>query len=89
MKVRLPGRDEVLTLVVSRLAGQDKPMMLLASQGFAEEKLRVKPLSLSQIIIASSMAFWYHGVRVCRGVSVKCKWEIPVRKGCPFRGAIT
>ena len=30
-KVRLPGRDEVLTLVVSRLAGQDKPMMLLTN----------------------------------------------------------
>lgn len=31
MKVRLPGRDETLTLVVSRLAGQDKPMMLLTN----------------------------------------------------------
>lgn len=31
MKVRLPGRDEALTLVVSRLAGQDKPMMLLTN----------------------------------------------------------
>ena len=31
MKVRLPGRDEDLTLVVSRLAGQDKPMMLLTN----------------------------------------------------------
>jgi hypothetical protein len=31
MKVRLPGRDEPLTLVVSRLAGQDKPMMLLTN----------------------------------------------------------
>jgi len=31
MTVRLPGRDEVLTLVVSRLAGQDKPMMLLTN----------------------------------------------------------
>jgi len=30
-KVRLPGRDEVLTLVVSRLAGKDKPMMLLTN----------------------------------------------------------
>jgi len=30
-KVRLPGRDEALTLVVSRLAGQDKPMMLLTN----------------------------------------------------------
>jgi len=30
-KVRLPGRDEVLTLVVSRLAGQDKPVMLLTN----------------------------------------------------------
>jgi hypothetical protein len=30
-KVRLPGREEVLTLVVSRLAGQDKPMMLLTN----------------------------------------------------------
>lgn len=29
VKVRLPGRKEELTLVVSRLAGQDKPMMLL------------------------------------------------------------
>jgi len=29
--VRLPGRDEDLTLVVSRLAGVDKPMMLLTS----------------------------------------------------------
>jgi len=29
VKVRLPGRDEDLTLVVSRLAGSDKPMMLL------------------------------------------------------------
>jgi hypothetical protein len=31
VKVRLPGRDEVLTLVVSRLAGKDKPMMLLTN----------------------------------------------------------
>ncbi len=31
MKVCLPGRDEALTLVVSRLAGQDKPMMLLTN----------------------------------------------------------
>jgi hypothetical protein len=31
MKVRLPGRDEALTLVVSRLAGNDKPMMLLTN----------------------------------------------------------
>jgi hypothetical protein len=31
MEVRLPGRDEVLTLVVSRLAGQNKPMMLLTN----------------------------------------------------------
>ncbi|MHC4537723.1 MAG: transposase [Planctomycetota bacterium] len=31
MKVRLPGRDEDLTLVVSRLAGVDKPMMLLTN----------------------------------------------------------
>ncbi len=31
VKVRLPGRDEALTLVVSRLAGQDKPMMLLTN----------------------------------------------------------
>ncbi len=31
MKVRLPGRDEALTLVVSRLAGKDKPMMLLTN----------------------------------------------------------
>ena len=31
MKVRLPGRAEVLTLVISRLAGQDKPMMLLTN----------------------------------------------------------
>lgn len=31
MKVRLPGREETLTLVVSRLAGQDKPMMLLTN----------------------------------------------------------
>lgn len=30
-EVRLPGRDEVLTLVVSRLAGHDKPMMLLTN----------------------------------------------------------
>ena len=30
-KVRLPSRDEVLTLIVSRLAGQDKPMMLLTN----------------------------------------------------------
>lgn len=29
--VRLPGRDENLTLVVSRLAGLDKPMMLLTN----------------------------------------------------------
>ena len=29
--VRLPGRDEELTLVVSRLAGVDKPMMLLTN----------------------------------------------------------
>ncbi len=31
VKVRLPGRDEDLTLVVSRLAGVDKPMMLLTN----------------------------------------------------------
>lgn len=31
MKVHLPGRDEDLTLVVSRLAGVDKPMMLLTN----------------------------------------------------------
>lgn len=30
-KVKLPGRDEELTLVVSRLAGCDKPMMLLTN----------------------------------------------------------
>ncbi len=31
VKVRLPGRDEDLTLVVSRLAGVNKPMMLLTN----------------------------------------------------------
>jgi len=31
VKVHLPGRDEDLTLVVSRLAGNDKPMMLLTN----------------------------------------------------------
>ena len=31
VKVRLPGRDEDLTMVVSRLAGVDKPMMLLTN----------------------------------------------------------
>jgi len=31
VKVRLPGRDEGLTLVVSRLAGTDKPIMLLTN----------------------------------------------------------
>jgi hypothetical protein len=31
VKVRLPGREEELTLVVSRLAGHDKPMMLLTN----------------------------------------------------------
>ena len=31
VKVRLPGRGEELTLVVSRLAGVDKPMMLLTN----------------------------------------------------------
>jgi hypothetical protein len=31
VKVRLPGRDEDMTLVVSRLAGTDKPMMLLTN----------------------------------------------------------
>jgi hypothetical protein len=31
VKVRLPGRDETLTLVISRLAGKDKPMMLLTN----------------------------------------------------------
>lgn len=31
VKVRLPGRDEDLTMVVSRLAGKDKPMMLLTN----------------------------------------------------------
>ena len=30
-KVRLPGREEDLTMVVSRLAGNDKPMMLLTN----------------------------------------------------------
>ena len=30
-KVRLPGRQEAMTLIVSRLAGQDKPMMLLTN----------------------------------------------------------
>jgi len=27
----LPGRDEILTMVVSRIAGQDSPMMLLTN----------------------------------------------------------
>jgi hypothetical protein len=31
VKVRLPGRDEALTLIISRLAGKDKPMMLLTN----------------------------------------------------------
>jgi len=31
VKVRLPGRNEDMTLVVSRLAGSDKPMMLLTN----------------------------------------------------------
>jgi len=31
VKVRLPGRDEDLTLVVCRLAGSDQPMMLLTN----------------------------------------------------------
>jgi len=31
VKVRLPGRDEDLTLVICRLAGSDKPMMLLTN----------------------------------------------------------
>ena len=31
VKVRLPGRNEDMTLVVSRLAGSDKPMMLLSN----------------------------------------------------------
>jgi len=31
VKVRLPGREEKLTLVVSRLAGVDRPMMLLTN----------------------------------------------------------
>jgi hypothetical protein len=31
VKVRLPDRDEDLTLVISRLAGSDKPMMLLTN----------------------------------------------------------
>ena len=31
VKVHLPGRDEDLTMVVSRLAGVDKPMMLLTN----------------------------------------------------------
>ena len=30
-KVRLPGRDEEMTMIVSRLAGHDKPMMLLTN----------------------------------------------------------
>ena len=30
-KVRLPGRDEEMTMIVSRLAGNDKPMMLLTN----------------------------------------------------------
>jgi hypothetical protein len=30
-KVRLPGRDEILTIVVSRVAGEDTPMMLLTN----------------------------------------------------------
>ena len=30
-KVKLPGRDEELTMIVSRLAGNDKPMMLLTN----------------------------------------------------------
>ena len=38
VKVRLPGRDEALTLVVSRLAGKDKPMMLLTN--FPVENLK-------------------------------------------------
>jgi len=31
VKVRLPGREKEMTLVVSRLAGSDKPMMLLTN----------------------------------------------------------
>jgi len=31
IKVQLPGRDEELTMIVSRLAGHDKPMMLLTN----------------------------------------------------------
>ncbi|MFH1615398.1 MAG: transposase [Planctomycetota bacterium] len=31
VKVRLPGREEDLTMVVSRIAGTDKPMMLLTN----------------------------------------------------------
>jgi len=38
LKVRLPGRDEDLTLVVSRLAGSNKPMMLLTNLPVANLK---------------------------------------------------
>jgi hypothetical protein len=31
IKVRLPGREEVLTMVVSRMAGEDMPMMMLTN----------------------------------------------------------
>jgi len=42
-KVRLPGRDEILTMVVSRIAGQDRPMMLLTNLpvGNADDAKRI------------------------------------------------
>jgi len=51
VKVHLPGRQEDLTLVVSRLAGVDKPMMLLTLQEFTPKKLTTKPLSVSFILL--------------------------------------
>jgi hypothetical protein len=38
VKVRLPGRPESLTVVVSRMAGQDKPMMLLTNLRVEDSK---------------------------------------------------
>jgi len=51
VKVRLPGREEELTLVVCRLAGKDKPMILLTN-------LPVKDLSDAKRVLRLYIRRW-------------------------------
>lgn len=51
VKVRLPGRPESLTRVVSRMAGQDKPMMLLTN-------LRVEDSKDAQRVVRFYLRRW-------------------------------